>query len=91
MAVTVRRMRHLAGGKCRLVHFDELAGGQRSGQYLPPNTAIGVVLHGKLIVVEDDRLRQLAIRTGRGASLCFSHYTAQSRKGREPYTEITSV
>ena len=91
VAVLVRRVWHLACRERRLVDLDELAGGQGSREDLTACASVGVLLDGKLVVVEDDGLRELAIRPGGCASLRLGHHTAHSREGGERYTEFTTV
>ena len=83
VAVLVGRMRHLSRGKRGLVDFDELAGGEGSGENLAAGASVGVLFDGELIVGEDDRFGELAIGACSGAGLGFGHYAAHGCKGGE--------
>ncbi len=97
VAVTVRGVRHLAGGEEGLVDLDELARGEGAGEDLAAGAAVGVGLDGERGVGEDDGLGELAIRTGGGdglgGGLGFGGeaYGAESGEGREGDTEIATI
>src|ERR1700749_2461977 len=84
-------MLHLAGGQRGLLDLDELAGWQRSREHLAACASARVLLDGKLVVVETDSFRELAVRASRCAGLRLGHHAAHRRKGRESYKEFTSV
>jgi hypothetical protein len=101
VGVTVRGVRHLAGGEEGLVDLEELARGKGAGEDRAAGAAVGGVLDGERGVGEDDGLGELAVGAGGGGGLGGGldlggglggeAGRAEGGEGREGDTEIATV